>query len=540
MSFLSIVEIPDAIGVQTDTNMFGLDKSSVSEWGLHDIHVCLRKENGKLKIFLSSPSESIKRVLIRWKRNVPANLTILGDHWERGYGDLEWRSIVPERVLPWYFITNDGEHTHGYGVKTAPHAMCFWQVDSSGIGLWLDVRNGGNGVQLGVRELLAATVVEREGNDHELPFEAAQFFCQVMCENPILPKTPVYGGNNWYYAYGNSSHEEILDDSKLISSLASSSENRPFMVIDDGWQICHLSSCNGGPWILGNYKFPDMEKLAQQMKEIGTRPGIWMRPLLTSAKVPHSAILKNKKHPGFNFNGEILDPSNPYVLETIAQDVERIASWGYELIKHDFSTYDLFGKWGFEMGAQLTDDNWSYGDPSKTTAEIVLDLYRTIRDSAGEISIIGCNTISHLAAGIMEIQRTGDDTSGLEWERTRKYGINTLSHRMPQHGTFYAVDADCVGITNKIPWDFNKQWLELLSLSGTPLFVSAAPDAIGKEQEKALKRAFEATSKPLPVGQPLDWISNTCPEKWLLNGSEYSFDWYGKFGAIPSFGNMFS
>jgi alpha-galactosidase len=65
-------------------------------------------------------------------------------------------------------------------------------------------------------------------------------------------------------------------------------------------------------------------------------------------------------------------------------------------------------------------------------------------------------TISHLAAGIMDILPTGDDTSWLEWVWTRKYGINTLSHRMPQHGPFYAVDADCVGLTNKIPWESRK------------------------------------------------------------------------------------
>lgn len=49
----------------------------------------------------------------------------------------------------------------------------------------------------------------------------------------------------------------------------------------------------------------------------------------------------------------------------------------------------------------------SFYDTSKTTAEITLDLYRTIAEASGSSLLIGCNTVSHLAAGLFEIQRTG-------------------------------------------------------------------------------------------------------------------------------------
>ena len=65
-----------------------------------------------------------------------------------GYGDLEWRGLVAERVMPWYFLAHDGKATHGYGVRTQPGAFCFWTVDAAGVSLWLDVRNGGAGVAL--------------------------------------------------------------------------------------------------------------------------------------------------------------------------------------------------------------------------------------------------------------------------------------------------------------------------------------------------------------------------------------------------------
>ena len=51
----------------------------------------------------------LRRVELRWARRAPAGLRLLGDHWERGYGDLEWRGVVPERPMPWYFLTHDGQ-----------------------------------------------------------------------------------------------------------------------------------------------------------------------------------------------------------------------------------------------------------------------------------------------------------------------------------------------------------------------------------------------------------------------------------------------
>ncbi|ANE49069.1 hypothetical protein SY83_20330 [Paenibacillus swuensis] len=473
-----------------------------------------------------SNHEEVLRIAIRWKGEFPQGTHIAADHWERGYGDLEWRGMISERVMPWYWTAYTEGQVYGFGVQTGAAALCFWQADASGITLWLDVRSGGCGVILNGRELLAAVIIRHEGQAGETLLESMHRFCRVMCEQPLLPDEPVYGGNNWYYAYGESSHREILSDTKRIAALAPSSGPRPYMIIDDGWQICHSRVCNGGPWFAGNYKFPDMAALAGEMKSLGTRPGLWMRPLLTTMKTPEEWQLNNRRNVNFPFEGTIMDPSIPGVLDQIREDVERVAAWGYELIKHDFSTFDLFGKWGFEMGSQPTDDGWSFADQSRTTAEIVTDLYRAIREASGNAIIIGCNTIGHLAAGYVHLQRTGDDTSGKVWERTRKYGVNTLAFRMPQHQAFFAADADCVGITEQIPWHLNKQWLHLLANSGTPLFVSAHPAAIGREQEEALAEAFRAASQPLPAAVPLDWLENSCPARWRLGGEEVRYDWF--------------
>src|SRR6185437_14979273 len=105
---------------------------------------------------------------------------ILGDQWERSYGDLEWRGLVPDRVMPWYFAIHANDETHCYGVKTGARSLAVWQADAEGISLWLDVRNGGNGVQLGSRTLEAAEIVLRKGISGEQPGRAIHSFCKIM------------------------------------------------------------------------------------------------------------------------------------------------------------------------------------------------------------------------------------------------------------------------------------------------------------------------------------------------------------------------
>ena len=67
------------------------------------------------------------------------------------------------------------------------------------------------------------------------------------------------------------------------------------------------------------------------------------------------------------------------------------------------------------MNDDFFSEKCSFFDKSKTTAQIIKNFYAAIREAAGEyIILMGCNTLSHLSAGMFDIQRTGDDTSGKE------------------------------------------------------------------------------------------------------------------------------
>lgn len=491
-------------------------------WG--EITVELAQTDEALNFYAMAQNVRLSEIVLHWEREFPAETLYTGGAWERGYGDLHWGCRQYERVFPWYLLANAGGITEAYGVKVRPGAICWWAVSGTGIALHLDVRCGGDGVLLQGRKLCAASAVYRRYTEGSA-FEAARSFCGVMCTDPVLPAEPVYGGNNWYYAYGNSSHQDILSDTAQLAELCRGLDNRPFFVTDDGWQIQRGDGYIGGPWRAGNNRFPDMKALAAEIRAQDVRPGIWVR-LLQNRTEELGTDCRLRK------TTDLLDPSHPAVQAYIAQDLHTVTEWGYELIKHDFSTFDLLGRWGSAMGRQITDSGWTFHNPHKTTAEIITDFYRLIYEAAGGRYILGCNCVGHLGAGLMHLNRTGDDTSGVRWERTRRMGVNTLAFTLPQHNRFFAIDADCIGITGEIPWTLNSRWLKLLANSGTPLFASIKPGVLTDGQKQELKAAFRLASLQGSQPEPLDWTGNTCPARWDFGGEPQHFLWTPADGML--------
>jgi len=524
------ISFPDEVMAISDDASFRLQSGDGRDWTANGIRVILSDIRNTVAVDVQSPNVSLRRILLKWKCKKQASTSCLGDHWERSYGDLRWASIDGKRILPWYFMEYDGEVTYGFGVKTGCRSMCFWQAATDSLLLTIDVRSGGSGVRLADRVLRAAEIVVRRGKEGEPPFASTQAFCKMMCESPRLSKRPVYGINDWYFTYGNNSEDLIIQHASLMAGLASQNSNKPFCVVDAGWAKRSprrlQDTCWGDDFTAWNHTFTGMADLSAKIRSIGMRPGIWVRPLCASIQDDRSRLL-----PGIPGRD---DPTSPILDPTIPENVEKIRKyfalyqqWGYELIKHDFTTWDMFGKWGFQMleSRDITSDHWRFNDISLTNAEIILSLYRTIREVAGDAYIIGCNTVGHLSAGLFELQRIGDDTSGLEWDRTRRMGVNTLGFRIAQHKAFYASDGDCVGLTTKVPWEKNKQWMQLLAESGTPLFISAQKEAVGDAQKEYIRQSFKTASESIPTGEPLDWLDHPFPSRWRLLGGEVQFDW---------------
>ncbi|HTE12515.1 MAG TPA: hypothetical protein VK645_16140 [Chitinophagaceae bacterium] len=522
------INMPDEVWAQSGETWFRL-KANGSVFRFNDTRVTIKTNDNVKGVYVQSPGQQLNAVRLKWKHSISSKALFLGDQWERSYGDLQWKTDPSTVKNPWYVIVYDNKQTACFGVKTGAGSICCWGLNSDRLELTLDTHSGGNGVLLGNRMLHAADIITTESKPGENPYHTDHRFCGMMCDKPRLPEQPVYGINDWYFAYGNNSFDLIKKTTAIMSELVTDSSNKPFSVVDAGWATYSPLLPGDGGWnddfSKPNDKFKDMHLLGDEIKKLGMRPGLWMRPLC--ARHDEKKNLLAPAIPGRD------DPKKPTLDPTIPENIERIKrnfdfyrQWGYEMVKHDFTTYDITGRWGFDMKDSITSPNWNFNDRSKTTAEIVLDLYRAIREAAGDgIYVIGCNTLSHLSAGIFELCRIGDDTSGREWNRTRKMGVNTLAFRLPQHNKFYAVDGDCVGLTTAISWQRNKQWLQLLAESGAPLFVSAQPEALGAEQKTALKQAFAQAAKLQPLAEPIDWMDTNVPARWILNNKTVNFNW---------------
>lgn len=503
------LNLPDLVLARTDDGEYALSRLAGEHWEGHGVRLSAKREgNGQLTIEVLASKRPIFDVKFEWQVSLQGN-SILGDAWERAYGDLGWQGFSAwEKPSPWYLFAQPSEKRIGpilLGVKTGACAIASWSAREGKLQLRLDLRSGSRPLRVIDRRLHVCSVVSQSSLTGR-PF-ALDGALHALCDHPRLAAEPIYGVNDWYYAYGHNTADQILDDSKRAADWAAGLKNRPFSVIDDGWEA------GDGTWNVGNDRFPDMPGIAEKIAKAGCRPGLWVRPLLTDEKLPDHYFMAPKT----------LDPSRPEALEKVRELIRRVHEWGFELIKHDYSTYDVCGLWGFQMTDGVVGRDRTFTDDTRTTAEILRALYQTIREAAGSSMVLGCNTVGHLAAGLEEAQRIGDDTSGREWARTVKMGVNSLAYRGPQQGAFFEADPDCVPITTEVSWKRTRQWLNLVASSGTVLFVSAQKEALGPEQGAALTAAFAKAATRCPLAVPVS--DGPVPMTWKVGHGVEEFDW---------------
>lgn len=505
--FNNLLRSPDFVQGSTERSSFRFEE--IKERCPVKYSYEIKNGVGYVKVY---PSGSpVKYLKLRFESDMTWVESVFGDAWERsGSGAyLEWKAIVPHRVLPWFCYVRGREAIACYGVKTGADCFAFFQVDSHGITLFLDLKNGSRGTDL-QEPLLACQIVQYFSKEGEDSFFVAKKFAFMMCDQPILPRTPVFGVNNWYWAYGHISDSIIKVETDNLVNMTQGCQNAPYMILDDGWQKKRKfddNEYNGGPWVENTNKFSSMRKTVDLIHEKGLKAGIWFRPLLEAEVIEPKAVYTRDS------NGYILDASHPYTLEKITKDVRRFKSWGIDLIKHDFTTMD-------SMGAGFLADSYSwnnikfnayFSDRTRTTASILKNLYQVIQDAAGGIDIIACNAMSHLAAGIHSIFRIGDDNSGISFEWTRRHGINSML-RLPLNKAFYLADPDCAAFTENISFESNLNFLHMCTLTGVTALASVDPAIVTPVKIDAINRIFLIADKAKSEYYFEDFLTNSNPE----------------------------
>ena len=486
----------------------------------------LQSADGAVKVVLYPGKDPVSETVLRFRFDTESIVSVLADAWGVAVGDLGWKAPENGKFMPWYFFAEAKDELYAFGVRTGCAAFCSWYISEGYITLRCDTRSGGEGVvlkdALTVCEVLSARLEKTGGavrGDEKYAF--CRSFCGMMCEKPNLPGRPMFGYNTWYNTYGDITRKSVLGfAADCAASCAGIDSYKPFMVIDDGWQASRIPKTDNGAPYAPNSDFGDMKKVAEDIAKTGCVPGIWIRPMLTLDELGEECFSKMPQPPAM---GRFLDITSPGAREYIYSLVKGVADAGYGLIKHDFTSPDFMGK-NF-LKPELTVPGWTLFDRSVTNAQALMSLYRLIEEASGSAVIIGCNTFSHLAAGIHSAQRTGCDTSGRDWNVTKKNGINSLVYRLCQNGTFYTADPDCAAFTDKVPIELNLRYAELISRLGGVLFVSADHGILKGNDLERLNASFARCAAEQNAAVPLDWDKTSLPSEFLSEGEVLRFIW---------------
>lgn len=536
-TFISVLRQPDYSFGATEASDFRFEEALSA---CHDVPFDYIVGGKSAKIVIYPAAAPVKYLKLRFQGDFRCAETVYSDQWERCGSNsyLEWRSVMPHRPLPWFCYVKAGEYTVCYGVKTGADCFAYWQIDAYGVTLFLNLCSGTGGTDL-KEPLTACEVVEMVSEPGEDRYRAAQRFSARMCNAPVLPTEPVFGVNNWYWAYGRISRESVRAETDYLMQMCAGTTHRPYMILDDGWQLNRTYGTGayiGGPW-LPNERFGSMEDTVEMINSKGAKAGIWFRPLLTLGDVPEEAKLAP-----FQAGGVLLDPTHPYTLERVERDAATLRGWGFDLLKHDFSTGDILGFTSLapeERSFQLCRGDRDFFDKTVTTATAIKRFYAAIQRGAGQADVIACNAFSHLIAGIHSMCRVGGDTSGRSFEWTRRFGVNSVM-RLPLNDRLYRVDPDCAPFTEKVDLDLNLDFLEMCAITGMTTLASVTPGILNDAQMERINgiyriadrdtdrygiRYYDRNANPeVFVSQDGTQERNFCWEKAYM-GSRSVLDW---------------
>ena len=69
-----------------------------------DAKVRFEASDSSLKVYLYAKEDKPAFVRLEWNTETPNGALMLGDTWERSYGDLCWDKFSGEFIAPWYFL----------------------------------------------------------------------------------------------------------------------------------------------------------------------------------------------------------------------------------------------------------------------------------------------------------------------------------------------------------------------------------------------------------------------------------------------------
>jgi hypothetical protein len=243
------------------------------------------------------------------------------------------------------------------------------------------------------------------------PYTALETYAQVMGDLGQARRPSILNGwCDWFYAFESITEQEVLANAEFAAHHLKLF-GCEYIQVDEGFQRWH------GDWE-GNAKFPHgMKWLADRIRELGLKPGIWLAPYVISE--PTEVF---KKHPEWMLrepDGKMKQLPSGYVgVRRFALDIthEGAAQWLFEL----FDT--VANKWGYEF-IKIDFVDWSllsadrYHDPSVTRAQAYRKGVEIMRKAIGDkCHLLDCGP-GPVSVGMLDSMRIELDQPPVSWNQ---------------------------------------------------------------------------------------------------------------------------
>jgi len=313
--------------------------------------------------------------------------------------------------------------------------------------------------------------------------DALEHYAECAGQAAQAPRRAVpCGWSSWPYYQGNVSETEVLRNVECLQKTL-----QPYgletILTDAGWQVRgHVS---GGPWRAG-HAFPHgMRWLAEQVRDHGFRPGLWLRPL--------------------EVDGLRLDPSSRFTHTTLRNEARRLAKdGGFDFLKIDLLHDDAFRR----------DDSFLPDEATITAVEALRHTVAAIREGLGETGFLSAGGLTLGAGlGLVDSNRTGGDVAADDWRLIKEHGVTGLAARYALHGRWWANDPDCVVVRPPLTLGQARAWASLCALAGGMVMAGDRMYALPAERLDVLKRVMPAYGG---AARPVDLFEREHPEVWNL------------------------
>jgi len=300
---------------------------------------------------------------------------------------------------------------------------------------------------------------------------------------------PPSGWCSWYFYYQEINEDEVKRNARWIATNLKD-YGATYVQVDDGWQGTGHGLGENRDWTTIDKRFPGgMGGLADYIKSLGLKPGIWLAPHgqsnETIVKQNHGVFMIKPDGSSVSSTWEgrfLVDPSTPESQQYLKTLFTTLSRWGYEYFKIDGQPIVI---------REYRNKKSSMKNASADSDDLYRNTLESIRAGIGPNSyLLGCWVIPLEGVGLMNGSRIGADVLP-NWDGF-KFSMRATMEYYFLHNIAWYADPDVLVVRSPLPLEQARAWATLQGLTGQALLTSDRLSDLSPERVELLRRVYPA------------------------------------------------